>query len=138
MEYSVNNLTTVADCNVLLLKAAREKADLDYKKLSDERMVTRFTQTSQDMQANLQGVIAEIAATETIIAALPEGPSREDAIEKRTRLEYKKFLLETRMESYGPVALLEKQMDLGRVLQELLEVDAFIAVVETRKAALEA
>ena len=78
-----------------------------------------------------------ITATETIIAVLPEGPSKEDAINKRTRLEYKKFLLETRRESYGTVALLEKQMDLARVIQELTEVDTFISTVKERKVALE-
>ena len=79
-----------------------------------------------------------ITATETIIAVLPEGPSKEDAINKRTRLEYKKFLLETRRESYGTVALLEKEMDLASVMQELEEVDVFITSVKSRKVELEA
>jgi hypothetical protein len=69
---------------------------------------------------------------------LPEGPSKEDAVNKRTRLEYKKFLLETRRESYGTVALLEKEMDLARVVQELAEVEAFITTVKSRKLELEA
>jgi hypothetical protein len=138
MNYSVNNLTSVADCDVLLAKAAKEKADLDYKRLSDERQATRFTETSQELAADLQGVLAELAATETIIANLPDGPSKDDAIDKKTRLAYKRFLLETRMEGYGTVALLEKEMDLARVVQELNEVDAFITVVEEKRATLQA
>lgn len=86
----------------------------------------------------VKGVLTEINATETIIAVLPEGPSKEDAVNKRTRLEYKKFLLETRRESYGTVALLEKEMDLARVVQELAEVEAFITTVKSRKLELEA
>lgn len=136
MNYSVNNLTQVADCNILLTWAAKEKADLEFKKLSDQRLTTRYAETSLELDAILQGVLAEIAATDTIIAVLPEGPSKEDAINKKTRLEYKKFLLETRKESYGTVALLEKEMDLGRVYQEIAEVDAFVAAVEARKAEL--
>ena len=138
MNYSITNLTEVADCNVLLSWAAKEKADLDFKRLSDERLTARYTATSEEINADLQGVLAEISATETIIAALPDGPSKEDAINKRTRLEYKKFLLETRRESYGTVALLEKEMDLARVIQELTEVEAFISTVKTRKVELEA
>lgn len=136
MNYSVINLTQVADCNILLTWAAKEKADLEFKKLSDQRLTTRYAETSLELDAILQGVLAEIAATDTIIAVLPEGPSKEDAINKKTRLEYKKFLLETRKESYGTVALLEKEMDLGRVYQEIAEVDAFVAAVEARKAEL--
>ena len=134
--YTITNLTQVADCNALLAWAAREKADLAFKKLSDERMAARFADTSQELDAILQGVIAELAATETIIAMLPDGPTKDDNISKKTRLEYKKFLLEERRESYGVVALLEKEMDLARVNVEIAEVDAFIEAVETKKATL--
>ncbi len=138
MNYSVNNLNAVADCNALLSWAAREKADLNYKKLSDERLTTRFAETSLELNADLQGVLAELAATETVINILPEGPTKEDAINKKTRLEYKKFLLDTRIESYGTVALLEKEMDLARVLQELVEVDTFVTTIEARRTQLQA
>lgn len=138
MNYSVQNLTQVTDCDVLLTWAQREKADLNFKKLSDERLTVRFAETSQELDAILQGVLAELAATETIIAVLPEGPSRDEAINKKTRLEYKKFLLENRRESYGTVALLEKEMDLARVVQEIEEVDSFIAAVEEKRQLLAA
>lgn len=137
MTYSVTNLTDVADCNQLLSMAAREKADLNFKKLSDERLTTRFAETSLELDADLQGVLVELTAVETIISVLPEGPSKDEALNKRTRLEYKKFLLETRKESYGSVALLEKEMDLARVLQELNEVDAFMAAITQQKITLE-
>lgn len=136
MNYSVTNLTQVADCDALLSWAGKEKADLDFKRLSDERLTARYAETSQELDAILQGVLAELAATETIIAVLPEGQSKEDAINKKTRLEYKKFLLQTRKESYGTIALLEKEMDLGRVQQEIAEVDAFITAVKGQKVIL--
>jgi hypothetical protein len=136
MNYSVQTLTQVADCNQLLAWASKEKADLNFKKLSDERLTTRFAETAQELDAVLQGVLAELAATETIISVLPEGPSKEDALNKKTRLEYKKFLLETRRESYGTVALLEKEMDLARVNQELVEVETFMVAIEEKKASL--
>lgn len=138
MNYSVQNLTTVADCNQLLNWASREKSELEFKKLSDERQTARFAENSQELDAILAGVIAEIAATESIIAMLPEGPTREDAIDRKTRLEYKKFVLENRRESYGSVALLEKEMELARVIKEIEEVDLFIAAVEEKKNLLNA
>lgn len=137
MNYSIDNLNAVADCNVLLSWATREKADLNYKKYSDERLTARFAETSLELNADLQGVLAELSATETVIALLPEGPSREEAINKKTRLEYRKFVLENRRESYGSVALLQKEMDLARIIQELKEVDEFVQAIEARKAVLE-
>lgn len=134
--YTITNLTQIADCNALLTWAGREKADLAFKKISDERLTARFADTAQELDAVLQGVIAELAATETIISVLPDGPTKDEAINKKTRLEYKKFLLENRRESYGVVALLEKEMDLARVNSEIAEVDAFIAAVEVQRDSL--
>lgn len=136
MLYSIAKITTVPDCDLLLSWAAKEKADLNYKKLSEERLTNNYSETSIEIDAELQSVAAEIAATETVIATLPEGNSKEDAIKKKTKLEYKKFLLNNRKESYGAVALLEKELDLSRVTLELGEIDAFVAAITTRKAEL--
>ena len=136
MSYSVNKITTVADCDLLLAWAVKEKADLNYKKLSEERVANNYSETSIEIDAELQSVISEIAATETIIATLPDGNSKEDAIKKKVRLEYRKFLLENRKESYGVVALLEKELDLTNVTQSLAEIDAFTAAITARKAEL--
>ncbi|MFY8186840.1 MAG: hypothetical protein ACOVLC_02660 [Flavobacterium sp.] len=136
MSYSVSNITTVADCVNLLNWANKEKADLTFKKIAEERMVTRFSETSVEVDAVLQGVNAEITAVDTIIGLLPDGPTKADEEKKKVKLEYRKFLLENRKESYGAVALLEKELDLARVENELEEVDAFIAAVTAHQATL--
>ena len=134
--YSVTNLTTIADCDVLLTMANKEKADLAFKKLSEERLVTNYSTTSVEIDAVLQGVLAEISAVDTIIATLPEGATKENEEKRKVRLEYKKFLLENRKESYGAVALLEKELDLERVNKQLDEVNLFIDAVTAHKATL--
>ena len=134
--YSVTNLTTIADCDVLLNMANKEKADLAFKKLSEERLVTNYSTTSVEIDAVLQGVIAEIAAVDSILAVLPNGPTKDSEEKRKVRLEYKKFLLENRKESYGAVALLEKELDLERVNKQLDEVNLFIDAVTTHKATL--
>jgi hypothetical protein len=136
MSYSISGLTTVVDCDVLLTWAGKEKADLEFKKLSEERLTTRYATTSVEVDAILQGVLVELSAVDTIISVLPDGPTKEDEIKKKVKLEYKKFLLENRKESYGAVALLEKQMDLARVEKELEEVNAFITIITDHKATL--
>lgn len=134
--YSVTNLTTIADCDVLLTVANKEKADLTFKKLSEERLVTNYSTTSVEIDAVLQGVIAEIAAVDSILAVLPNGPTKDSEEKRKVRLEYKKFLLENRKESYGAVALLEKELDLERVNKQLDEVNLFIDAVTAHKATL--
>ncbi len=136
MSYSVEKITTTADCDLLLAWAAKQKADLNFKKLSEERLTNNYSTASIEIDAELQSVNTEITATETMIAALPAGNSKEDAVKKKVRLEYKKFLIENRKESYGVVALLEKELDLAKVSLQLSEIDAFTAAITARKAAL--
>jgi len=136
MSYSISKITSVADCDLLLAWAAKEKADLNFKKLSEERLTNNYSAASIEIDAELQAVITEIASTETVIATLPAGNSKEEAIKKKVKLEYKKFLLENRKESYGVVALLEKELDLTKVTLELNEIDTFTTAITTRKAEL--
>ena len=135
--YAVSNLTTIADCDVLLNMANKEKADLNFKKLSDERLVNNYSNTSVEISGILQSVLAEIAAVTTVLNVLPEGPTKDAEEKRKVRLEYKKFLLETRKESYGAVALLEKQLDLERITKQIDEVDAFIVAISNHKATLD-
>jgi len=136
MNYTINNLTQVSDCDVLLTWAGKEKADLLFKKMAEERLTIKYSSTSLEVESELQGVLIELSALDTVIASLPEGEIKEDKIKKRTKLLYRKFLLEDRKDSYGTIALLEKQVDLERVNKEIEEVDAFILAITNHKATL--
>lgn len=135
--YSFTKITSVAECDVLLSWAEREKSDLTFRKLSVERLTTNYSSTSVEIDAILQGVIAEIAAVETVINILPEGPTKESEEKRKVRLEYKRFILENRKESYGAIVLLEKELDLERINNEAEEVDLFITGITDRKTTLQ-
>lgn len=138
MDYSVQNLTEVSDCDMLITLSQREKADLEYKKLTAERLAAKFGENSVEIATALQGVEAELQAVDTILGVIAEGPTKEEQITKKTKLEYKKFLLVNRKASYGIVALLEKECDTARLNSEIVEIDAFIAAIQARKLELEA
>lgn len=138
MTYSVQNLTEVTDCEMLITLSQKEKADLEFQKLSAERLTTKYRDNSVEIESTLQGVIAELDGVNTVLAVVPAGPTRDDLLNRKTKLEYKKFLLENRKSSYGVVALLEKQLDLERINREITEVDGFITVITDRKTELEA
>lgn len=136
MDYAVTNLTQVADCDVLLTWAARERADMAFKKTAEERLIVKYAETSVEIDAVLQGVLAEISSLEIIIASLPNGPVKDEQVRKKIKADYKKFLLETRRETYGMIALLQKQSDVARVDQEIESLDEFTSVIEAHKATL--
>lgn len=138
MSYSVQNLSEVTDCEMLITLSQKERADLEFKKLSAERLTAKYGENSVEIESTLQGVVAELEAVNTILAVVPEGPTKDDLLNRKTKLEYKKFLLENRKASYGAVALLEKEMDLARINGEIVEVDVFINAIQHRKAELEA
>ena len=57
MSYSIDKITTVADCDLLLAWAAKEKADLNFKKLSEEKP------SSQEMLLVIDRIGREVSKT---------------------------------------------------------------------------
>ena len=81
-------------------------------------------------------MLAELKAADVVLDALPDGPTKEDELKKKVKLEYKKILLENRKVSYGVVALLQKELDLQRVNNELEEVEEFLSTITAHKVTL--
>ena len=134
--YSVNQLTTVDDCNAVLNIAQKEQKDLEWRRLSFERQKEMYSENAVEVSTELAAKEAELAALDAVIASLPDGELKDENIKKRKRTEYSIFLLNDRKANYGAVALLEKEFDLQRVMRELEETAIFIAEVEARKASL--
>ncbi len=124
--YSATQLTSVSDCDAVLSIATKEKQDLEWKKISLERQKTQYASQSVSIAAELAGKQTEVEILESIIAGLPDGNLKVENQNKKTKAEYSIFLLETRRNNYGNVALLEKELDLERVQRELEETEAFI------------
>ena len=137
MAYSKEMLTSATDCDLVLVMAADEKADLEFKKVTADRHTTIYTANAAEIDADLQTVNAEITVLETIIPNLPEGPAKAENSDKLVKANYKKFTLENRKESAGVIALLQSQLESERYALELAEVDAFIEEINTRKVSLE-
>ena len=136
MAYTVTEITQVEDCDLLLSWAQKERAELSFKKLSEDRLTTKFETSAIEVQAILQGILAELVAIDTVIGLLPDGPTKVNEQKRKVKLEYKKFLLENRKESYGAVALLQKELDFERINNELEEIDGFKAEITAHKVTL--
>lgn len=130
---TLSKLTSATDCDVVLNWAQKEKADLAYKKTGGERFTQNFSENALEMEAELQVVIAQLAGCQIAIDMLAPGQKREDEMDKKVKLEHKKYLLERKK---GGVLFVERELELVRIDKELIEIDAFIAAVTAHKATL--
>jgi hypothetical protein len=136
MTYSVNLISTQADCDLLLSLAAKEKSDIEFQKLSQQRQRENYAETAGEVAAELQTVDAELTAINSVVTALPDGEVKDDNITRQKRLELRKRLLEDKKDNYGVVAVLEKELGIDRLDKELVAMQDFIVALQARKAAL--
>jgi hypothetical protein len=136
MTYKVEMLTTVAECETLLLVAEKEKKDLLFRKTSLERQKDAYSVNSLEIDQDLQATETELTALQGVVSSLPEGKTKVYNEKRIRRLDLNKFLLTQKDKDYGSVALLVREFDLGMLNKELEEVEVFIAAITARKAAL--
>ena len=135
MAFSVNLLTTVAQCDALLGTKQRERTG----------MVNRLNnlQFQLDNWDDSTSAATELTATQTlitsltpIVAALPEGDDKRRNQNQLNRYETRANNLTSKVENYGVLALLDKELDRDTLTGDIATLDAFVAAVTTRRAAL--
>ncbi|MCR5886566.1 hypothetical protein LRS06_02015 [Hymenobacter sp. J193] len=135
MAFSVNLLTTAAQCTELLADKGRERTGL----------VNRLNnlQFQLDNWSNVTSTAAELATTQAMIAglqplidSLPEGDDRRRNQNTLLRYQARANNLAGKVEDYSATALLEKELDRDELTAEIAVLDTFIAAVTARKAAL--
>lgn len=134
MSYSFNSITTVADCDALLLLANREKSEINYSIDTITRRINSMTTSAADLAADLAEVQAKLATVETIIASLPDGEAKEEAITERMGYEYRLRVLNDRMDNYGAIALLRRENELEVQNAALDRQEIFITEIQNRRA----
>lgn len=133
MNYTVSLLTTKADCTALLNIANAEKDGMVYRKTGLQRQSQTASLTSLEIEASMAAVDAELSALNAILATLPPGPTYDENLVRKTKADYKKFLLVQRRSNYGPIALVEKEYDIACLEGTIVETDAFIVSLTTRR-----
>ena len=133
MTYSLEQITTAADCDALLEAANMDRDELTYRKLQNERLYKGVASGSVGVDAEIAAVIAEISGNDAVLATLPEGRLKQDYERKLIKLRYQKSVLEARRERYGVLALLQKEYEISCIEKGMEENDAFVDAVNTRK-----
>lgn len=133
MEYSLEQILTKEDCDMLLEAAAIARQDLDLQKLQQEKQYRSVTTGTTGIDAALMAVVAELSALETVVATLPDGPTKSEMTTRVMVLGVKKRQLEERREKYGIIALLQKEYAITNIDREIIENTDYINAITTRK-----
>ena len=136
MNYSVNKLTTVAECDQVLAHANNEKRTLLFRKSNMTYSQENSSTTSDQVSAAIAVTQAELAGVVNILPTLPEGDVKEDYKRKQVKLENKLDDLGFRRQDVGAARLLIRELELGQIDAELAETDACIAAITARRAGL--
>ena len=136
MPLSTTLLATKVDCDTIIDQLTDVKSNLDFRKLSLERNKENAADRAASVDADLASVNAEIDSLTTVIAGLADGPTKTEMQNRKTKAEYKLFTLNQRKLSSGTTAVILFESGINEVNQRLTSLQADIADLETRKAAL--
>lgn len=136
MIYSVQLLKTVADCDSLINMATQDANDLGVKKYVQERKLSNSGSSSTSIVADIAAATAEISVLQTLVAGMPEGDIRKGYESKLTKATYKLFTLNERRDTFGELAILQQQYELGQLEKDIVEANLFLAAINARKAEL--
>lgn len=134
MAYSLTNLTSVADCDLLIGMLTKEQEDLVVQKVVQTKRADDLSDNSVDFQTDLISVQGELDIIEGVIAALPNGPQKEKQLTARLALELRLRRLNERKDNYGPVGLINAQYQIEVLDLTLTAINTLIADVQTRRA----
>lgn len=132
MEYSILLLKTKDDCNALLSIANEDKAALEFRKVSLERHRVTSSGSSISIETDLQTIQAQIALSESIIAGIPDGDTKDKEITKLKGLDYRRSVLTQRKKSHGIIAVLQTEYDIESVVKDIATADSFIEAINNR------
>lgn len=138
MPYPVNILTTVADCDLVLADAAEERVEIEYRQAQLQHLQTVGTGRSTELTAELAGATLEFNTLTTVLATMPDGPTKRKNLREHKRLEYRIFVLGEQQASgdSGVVVRFKRQYELNCLAQQLTENTTLKTEVEARRAAL--
>jgi hypothetical protein len=136
MPYSINTLTTVADCDALISLANKDKKSYE-NKIYNLNFDLEISQDNAAARASrLLIVNSEIAMLDTVIESMGEGQPKEDYITMRMRKIASQRSLSSPGSSSNPVNRLDDELEIARLNLQLAETLTFIAAIEAHKATL--
>ncbi|RAK68324.1 hypothetical protein [Hymenobacter edaphi] len=136
MAYSVNQLSSRAQCDAVLALIAEERANLDLQQRILDKRRGNLSDDVTDLGAELTVKQAELTSLTTLLGTLPDGDTKADYERRKRALSRRITELQDRQLEFNPVSLIDREFDVARLNASLAEADALEAAVLARKAAL--
>ena len=135
MLFSVNLLTTVAQCDGLLATKQRERTGL-VNRLNNLQFQLDNWDDATSASTELTATQALITGLKPVVAILPDGDDKRRSENQLNRYQTRANNLTGKVENYGVLALLEKELDRDTLTGDIATLDTFVTAVTTRRAAL--
>ena len=136
MNYSTSKLQSVIECDQAIALATERKTELIFDQTVQGHTLGSQEKSAELANANLISTNAQIVGAEAAIAVTADGPLKNVLIGKLRRLNDRKENLTERMQKGGNIALLDTELDATLIASQLVEIDTYIAVINTRKSSL--
>ena len=136
MAFSLSLITLVSEADNLIKMAQRDKRTLANRR---ETLLIRSETGVEDtaqLSADLNSARAQLAASITNLAILPEGTSKEAEITKKMELELKVRRLSQPGNTRGGEAILEQEYDADLLDRQVAGIDNFIAALTEHKGTI--
>ena len=134
MEYLLDKVNTIEECDHLLQKATKLIIGVRHKLSGEYIQYDSITDGGSTVEAELVGVNAEISGLEMAVATMPAGAARTHIENRIYRLNHRKYVIELRKVRYGILSLLPQQLDVNCLILLQTEIEAYIQALNQRKA----
>jgi len=136
MNYSLEMITTVAECDALLALAGEDKETLERRRRNLDESIGNFGERTHEYSTDLQSVVTLLETYATAYDALPEGKNKMTIYLEMKRLEARKAQLDKSVTSYNTSSLIGKQVDFNLLDNQVPVINAYITALQTRRTAL--
>lgn len=132
---AVANLSA-AECDELIAFTQKTLDALNLKKLQTEQTIQKSNEKAVSIQTSIASTQAELDNLAVLLPTLPDGDIKQKFVDRKTKLEYTLYTLNSRSSASGNVKL-SKSQGIAQVLElESQLYTDFKASVQSRKAAI--
>ncbi|MFP5041362.1 hypothetical protein [Parasediminibacterium sp. JCM 36343] len=136
MAYSLDKITTKADCDVVIAAVQKEKDNLTFTQTSLTHQKDNNSGNATDVDTELTAVSTELTGLTTIVGTLGAGKVKDGYLKKQAALTLRQLILNGKKASYGSSALVQTEFQLAQVALQITEAASLITSLQTKKAAL--
>ncbi len=138
MLYSFISISTVTDCDTAVAQADKIKRNLQFRKRSLNRQITTQSASVTGLNAELVQVESQLVSHQQALPLAATDAELRNINRNINEYENLRRSILRKLETRGPVGQLRKLFSIDYLERHIVEMEGYIAGVETRKTELSA